>query len=126
MRPGSNKARKEASKRLGLKLYADYKRLATANGEEDITAASIVLGSTFNENIEFIINVLKHYGGMEVKFEPLTKPAVPPIAANDLPDISALTAPAPVLPTACTCAPLEAGIIGRDRHMTSCPQFQPN
>lgn len=124
MRPGSNKARKEASKRLGLKLMNDYRNLATAVGEEEITAASLTLGMTFNTNIEFIINVLKAYGGMEVKFEPMTRAAVPPLPANDLPDISALTAP-PSIMSVCTCPPLEAGIIGRDRHMTSCPHFQP-
>lgn len=124
MKPGSNKARKEASKRLGLKLMSDYRNLAMASGEQEIAAASIILGSTFNENIEFIINVLKAYGGMEVHFEPMTRPSpsLPPKPANDLPDISALTKPGIY---ACTCPPLEAGIIGRDRHMTSCPQFEP-
>lgn len=124
MKPGSNKARKEASKRLGLKLMKDYRALAEAVGPEEIQAASIILGMTFNTNLEFIINVLKAYGGMEVKFEPMTRtnPSLPPTPANDLPDISALT-------TAhaghdCTCPPLDAEIIGY-RHMTSCPQFVP-
>lgn len=129
MRQGSNKARKEASKRLGLKLMRDYRGLVEAAGTEDIQAAAIELGNTFNSNVEFIINVLKAYGGMEVKFEPLTTAKVPNIPANDeptLPDISTLTGENVLaLPTACSCPPLEAGIIGRDRHMTSCPQFQP-
>lgn len=128
MKPGSNKARKEASKRLGLKLMSDYRALAEAVGEEEITAASITLGATFNANIEFIINVLKAYGGMEVKFEPMTRtsPSLPPTPANDLPDISMLVEKAPALPAACTCPPIEPGIIVRGGHMTSCPQFRPH
>jgi hypothetical protein len=94
-RLGSNKARKEASKRLGLKLMADYRTLAEAVGPDEIQAASFTLGMTFNTNLEFIINVLKAYGGMEVKFEPMTRtnPSLPPTPANDLPDISVLTRP---------------------------------
>lgn len=127
MRQGSNKARKYASARLGLKLLKDYKALVEASGTDEIQAAAIELGNTFNSNVEFIINVLKAYGGLETKFEPLTTPKAPNIPANDeptLPDISTLTgANVLAMPTACTCPPLEAGIIGRDRHMTSCPQF---
>lgn len=127
MKPGSNKARKEAAKRLGLKLHRDYRGLVEATGTDEIQAAAIELGNTFNSNVEFIINVLKHYGGMEVKFEPLTR-RVPNVPANDapnpLPDISALTQPAPVALGKCTCPPLEAGIIGY-KHMASCPEFVP-
>lgn len=125
MRPGSNKARKEASKRLGLKLMKDYRALAEAAGTDDIQAAAIELGNTFNTNVEFIINVLRHYGGLEASFEPLTKAAIPNIPANDeptLPDITALVN-APTK-SDCICAPLEHGIIGA-KHMTSCPQFVP-
>lgn len=125
MKPGSNRARKEASKRLGLKLMKDYRGLVEATGDAEVSAAAIVLGDTFNQNIEFIINVLKAYGGMEVKFEPMARANPTPAPANDLPDISALTTPAPSIMSVCTCPPLEAGIIGRDRHMTSCPHFQP-
>lgn len=122
MRPGSHKARKTASQRLGLALYREYRALVEASGPEEIQAAAIVLGDTFNTNIEFIINVLKHYGGMEVKFEPLTtRLQALPEPANDLPDISALVAPPFALPP-CSCPPLEPGIIG-NRHMASCSQF---
>ncbi len=129
MRPGSNKARKEAPKRLGLKLMKDYRVLVEASGSDEIQAAAIDLGNTFNTNVEFIINVLKAWGGMEVKFEPLTIRArgLPNVPANDepsLPDISALTRPASVIADTCTCPPMEPGIIGY-RHMTSCPQFNP-
>ena len=127
MKPGSNKARKEASKRLGLKLTQDYRALVLASGSDEIQAAAIELGNTFNTNVEFIINVLKAFGGMEVKFEPLTTRArtLPNVPANDdpaLPDITALVN-APVKGD-CICPPLEAGIIGY-KHMTSCPQFNP-
>jgi hypothetical protein len=123
MKPGSNKARKLASQRLGLALQANYRALVEANGQEEIQAAAIALGDTFNTNIEFIINVLKAFGGMEVKFEPLTKRlAELPAPANDLPDISALVnVPVKV---DCLCPPLEHGIIG-NKHMTSCPHFVP-
>lgn len=127
MRPGSNKARKEASKRLGLALHSNYRALIEASGDDEVQAAAIVLGGTFNTNIEFIINVLKHYGGMEVRFEPLTtRLQALPKPSNDLPDISALTGPAkafgvpPVALPPCTCTPLEPGIIG-PKHMASCP-----
>lgn len=127
MRQGSNKARKEASKRLGLKLLRDYKGLVEAVGQDEIQAAAIELGNTFNSNVEFIINVLKAYGGMDVRFEPLTQ-RVPNIPSNDeptLPDVSMLTGANVVeLPTKCTCPPMEPGIIGY-KHMASCPQFVP-
>lgn len=124
MRPGANKARKEASKRLALALQRDYRGLVEAVGADDIQNAAIALGDTFNKNIEFIINVLRDYGGLEAKFEPLTRrsPSLPPIPANDLPDITALVN-SPVKAD-CICQPLEAGIIG-SAHMTSCPQFNP-
>lgn len=84
--------RKEAAKRLALALQANYRALAEARGEEEITNASIVLGSTFNDNIEFVINVLRDYGGLEAKFEPMTRAAgsAPPPPANDLPKTPAI------------------------------------
>lgn len=81
------RARREASKRLGLALMKDYRALVEASGPEEIQNAAIELGNTFNSNIEFIINVLKTYGGMEAKFEPLTKRVVP---ANDVPTTPAI------------------------------------
>lgn len=123
MKPGSNKARREAAKRLALKLQSDYRGLVEASGTDEVQAAAIALGATFNANIEFVINVLRDYGGLEAKFEPLTRksPSLPPKPANDLPDISALTK---TFSDACTCPPMEVGIIGY-AHMTSCPQFVP-
>ena len=71
------RARKEASKRLGLALMRDYRELVEARDQDEIQIAAIQLGNTFNANIEFIINVLKAYGGLDAKFEPLTKPKNP-------------------------------------------------
>lgn len=86
--------RKEAAKRIGLALQREYRALAGAVGQDEIQTAAIRLGDNFNTNVEFIINVLKDYGGLEAKFEPMTTtgiigvqpkhdPVPPP--ANDLP-----------------------------------------
>lgn len=85
------RARKEAAKRLGFALQSNYRALVEASGEDEIQAASIVLGGTFNDNIEFIVNVLKSYGGLDVSFEPLTKasPSLPPSKLPDMPAIFA-------------------------------------
>lgn len=79
------RARREASKRLGLALQAKYRALVEATGQEDIQNAAIELGNVFNTNIEFVINVLKHYGGLDAKFEPMTRAGPLPVkSANDL------------------------------------------
>lgn len=57
-------ARKDASKVLGVALQAHYRKMLSAVGQEEITAAAVDLGQSFNDNIEFIIWVLKTYGGM--------------------------------------------------------------
>ena len=79
--------RREAAKRLGLEFQNRYRRLVEAQGQDEIAAASVELGTLFNDNIEFTINVLKSFGGLDVTFEPLTRTAgsAPPPAANDLP-----------------------------------------
>lgn len=137
MKPGSNRARKDAAKQLALALQQRYRRLVEANGgpEDEIVIATADLAQCMYENVEFTINVLRAWGGLEAKFEPLTSPnagvRIPaseqfPAPANDLPDISALTTPAaPTLDLKCQCPPLEPGIIG-NRHMTSCPEFRPH
>lgn len=77
------RARREAAKRLGLILQAKYRALVEASGEDAIQNAAIELGGIFNTNIEFVINVLKDYGGLAAKFEPMTRLSLP--AANDPP-----------------------------------------
>lgn len=79
------RARREASKRLALALQAKYRALVEATGQEAVQLAAIELGDLFNTNIEFVINVLRDYGGLEAKFEPLTREGAPPAPANDLP-----------------------------------------
>lgn len=61
----ASRDRKEAAKRLGIALAADFRRMVEASGEEEIGAAAMVLGQNFNTNIEFIIWVLKEYGGVD-------------------------------------------------------------
>jgi hypothetical protein len=123
-RPGSNKARKEASKRLALNIQQRYRRLveAQSEGEDALAVATADMAMIMYENVEFIINVLRDYGGLEAKFEPLTTKVAAAGTVTPLPDISALVA-APAVPDKCTCPPMEPGIIGY-KHMTSCPQFE--
>ena len=61
----ASRDRKEASKRLGIMLGAQYKRMLEATGEEEITKAAVDLGQTFNTNIEYICWVLKEFGGVK-------------------------------------------------------------
>lgn len=88
------RTRKEASKRLGLALYQRYEKLATATGQDEVVVASVDLGQCFNDNIEFIIWVLKTYGGMDNLPAPDLgnaglKKALP-APANDLPQTPAI------------------------------------
>ena len=64
--------RKEAAKRLGIAIHQRYEKLVTAVGEDEVTVAAVDLGTLFQDNIEFVINVLKAYGGMDVRFEQLS------------------------------------------------------
>ena len=122
------RARKEAAKQLGVALQAKYRSMNEATTNDEIEIAAIDLGNCFNENIEFICWALKEYGG--VKQMPFLAPDRPkPMKdlqppANDLPEMpDILKMSVPVAD--CTCPVLEAGIIGRDKHMTSCPRYEP-
>ena len=57
-------ARKQAAAKLGLALHTRHQRLALAIGEDEVSRAAVDLGQAFNDNIEFIIWVLKHHGGL--------------------------------------------------------------
>jgi hypothetical protein len=141
----AGRARKVASKNLGIALQAAYRRMIEADGNDAIQAAAIELGQVFNTNIEFIVWVLKEFGGvqqMPAERRFASRPL--PVASNDRPAMtivppekvneenklpvldSMLTGKPPeaVIPKGCTCPPLEPGIIGRDRHMTSCPEYR--
>lgn len=60
------RARKEAAKRLGIELDKRHTRLANAGADKtEVTIAAVDLGELFNDNIHFIIWVLKVFGGLE-------------------------------------------------------------
>lgn len=77
--------RKEASKRLGFALSAKYRAMIDANGEDEIARAAVDLGSCFNDNIEFIMWVLKEYGGVEQM--PFQRQARPVAGLPRTPDV---------------------------------------
>ncbi len=113
------RSRRDAAKMLGIALQARYRRLLEATGEDETVVATADLAQAMYENIEFVIWALKTQGGMH----PPPPEVLRPISANGI-------APAPVdkmpvIDLQCICPPLEHGIIGRDRHMTSCPKFVP-
>lgn len=121
--------RKAAAKMLGIAIAQRYENLVTAKGNDEITIATVDMAQVMYDNAEFIVWVLKTYGGLNpppperIKPIPVSRPA-PPQAANDLPVLPpVLTGQVPA--SECTCEALEEGIIGRDRHMTSCPQYEP-
>lgn len=71
-------ARKKAAANLGTALHARHQALALAVGEEEISAAAVELGKLFNDNIEFVIWVLKHHGGLNpAPFQPRRSMAAP-------------------------------------------------
>lgn len=67
--------RKEAAKRLGIALFVRYRKLIEAGSPEEINQAAMDLGACFNENIEFVIWVLKEFGGAEQM--PFARPTPP-------------------------------------------------
>ena len=69
--------RKAQGTRIALALNSRYRALVEAVGQDEIQHASIQLGMLFNENIEFIINVMRDWSGLEAKFEPMTKSTLP-------------------------------------------------
>lgn len=119
--------RKDISKRLGIALGALYRRVLESENEEQAVAATLEIANVFDRHAEFIIWVLKEYGGAVQK--PYTDPtwkrrSPPPPAANDLPKLdTGLTGVLP--PGECTCPPPEPGIIQAKGHMTSCPLYEP-
>lgn len=66
------RARKDHAKRVGVALTNDYRALVEASGPDEVQVAAIQLGNTFNTNIEFIINVMKAYGGLRPSFDSMT------------------------------------------------------
>lgn len=97
--------RKEAAKRLGITLQMNYRDMLQAEGNDEIQTAAVLLGGTFNANIEFIIWVLKEFGGVvQMPIERQRAASVRPIAANDV---------LPVMP-ALLAAGRDVDLIGKD------------
>jgi hypothetical protein len=71
------RARREKAKHLALQFGKQYEELVTASGQQAIEFAAIRLGDTFNTNAEFILNVLREYGGLQPHFEKIEVPAEP-------------------------------------------------
>jgi hypothetical protein len=122
------RSRRDAAKVLAVALQTRYRKLLSATGEDETVIATADLAQCMYENIEFVLWALKHVGGMNPPPpEELRKVTAPNPAGNryakppafELDERDGLS----TLP--CTCPPLEAGIIGRTRHMTSCPKFIP-
>jgi hypothetical protein len=123
------RSRRDAAKVLGVALQTRYRKLLSATGENEVVVATADLAQCMYENVEFVIWALKHLGGMNPPPpEELRRVTAPqPQPANDDPRFRKPPEPvlAPDMELSCTCPPLEAGIIGRERHMTSCPKFVP-
>lgn len=124
------RARRDAAKMLGVALGIRYRRfLETADDQDANARATAELAQCMYENIEFIMWALKHIGGLNPPAPEELRRITP--AANDggslpkMPSALALDQQPAALDLPCTCPPLEHGIIGRDRHMTSCPKFKP-
>lgn len=122
------RARRDAAKMLAIAIQTRYRRLLEATGEDEIVVATADLAQVMYENVEFTIWALKSVGGLNPPppevLKPISKHHEPPQPANDAPKFA--KPPEPVLlPDECTCPPLEHGIIGRDKHMVSCPKFVP-
>lgn len=61
----ASRDRKQAARILGITMQTQLRELMQASGQEAIEFAAIRLGDTFNRNSEFIVWVLKEYGGVE-------------------------------------------------------------
>lgn len=123
------RSRRDAAKMLGIALQTRYRKLLEASGEDEIVIATADLAQCMYENVEFVIWGLKSLGGMHPPPpEQLRKISPMKVPANDDPRFAkppVLALAEPVVPDVCTCPPIEPGIIGGDRHMTSCPKYVP-
>lgn len=106
--------RKAAAAYLGIAIYQRYENLVSASGEDELVAATVDLAHVMYENVEFVIWALKTVGGLD--------PAPP----EEIKKVRVTRKPLEVVvKEQCTCPVLEEGIIGRDKHMTSCPLYVP-
>ncbi len=58
--------KRDMAKRPGIDLQILHENLVNASGDDAVAEAAVLLGCRFNEEIEFIISVLKQFGGMKV------------------------------------------------------------
>jgi len=72
-----NRDRKISAQIIALEMQKRFALLATAVGEEEITAAAVDLGKLFNDNIEIIIWALRKAGGLDTPAS--TRPQMPAI-----------------------------------------------
>lgn len=72
----ASRDRKQAAKILGITMQAQLRELMQASGQEAIEFAAIRLGDTFNRNSEFIVWVLREYGGDQQMPFPRPEPAL--------------------------------------------------
>lgn len=125
------RARRDAAKVLAVALQSRYRKLLESSdqGEDAVVVATADLAQCMYENVEFVIWALKSIGGMNPpppdQLNKVSSFAAPP-PAND----PRFAKPPPVVIEApvkdeCTCPPLEAGLLFREKHMTSCPKYVP-
>lgn len=113
---------KHASAALGIAFHKLYERLVDAPDENEAVVVTVEMATLFNDNLEFIIWALKKQGGLEPPNpEEIRRERRPGI----LPVLPPMMSGTPANDLKCTCEVLEHGIIGRDKHMTSCPKFIP-
>lgn len=106
--------RKAAAAHLGIAIHQRYENMVTATSEDELVAAAVELAQVMYENVEFVIWALKKVGGLD--------PAPP----EEIRKVRVTRKPLEaVVKEQCTCPVLEEGIIGRDKHMTSCPLYVP-
>jgi len=129
----ASRERKTAAKNLGLTFQALQRRLLEAEVGHEETLVAIELGQVFNTNMDFVIWVLKEYGGVQqMPFErrhadkKLALTLVPPEAVNEenkLPVLDGGIFGADPVKAECICGdPVEVITSG---HMSSCPMYNP-
>lgn len=122
----ASRDRRDAAKNLGVALQVKYREMlnAQASGDGDlIVAATLPVADLMNSNIEFVIWVLKEYGGMSqrpperVSKRPATNPLPKmPEAFSSMPEPKAAKA------GVCNCGADEDSV--KTGHRSSCPAKQ--
>jgi len=77
-----SRQRKDASKALGIAIQQRYEKLVNATGEDATVVATVDLAQTMYDNVEFVIWVLKTYGGLTPKRPEKIETPIPANAIN--------------------------------------------